>query len=54
MAEPFQVLKKIATEKSQQLDTRLIVYALRLLVYILQLRSAPLYEWVEIWYVGSL
>ena len=30
------------------------VYALRLFVYILRLRSAPLYEWVEIWYVGSL
>ena len=28
---------------------------LRLLVYRLQLRSAPLYEWVEIWYrVGQI
>ena len=31
-----------------------VVYALRLFVYRLRLRSAPLYEWVEICYVGSL
>ena len=31
-----------------------MVYPLRLFVYRLRLRSAPLYEWVEIWYVGSL
>ena len=30
------------------------VYPLRLFVCRLRLRSAPLYEWVEIWYVGSL
>ena len=49
MAEPFQLLKKkIATE------ALLIVYALRLFVYILRLRSVPSSEWVGIWYLGSL
>ena len=38
MAEPFQLLKKIATE------ALLIVYALRLFMYTLRLRLAPLYE----------
>ena len=32
----------------------LIVYALRLFVYILRLRSVPSSEWVGIWYLGSL
>ena len=32
----------------------LIVYALRLFVYILRLCSVPSSEWVEIWYLGSL
>ena len=44
----FSTFEKIATE------ALLIVYALRLFVYILRLRLAPLYEWVEILYVGSL
>ena len=47
----FQLWKKIATEAQLAL---LIVYALRLIVYRLRLRSAPLYELVEIWYVGFL
>ena len=51
MAEPFQLLKKSQPKHSYAL---LLVYALRLFVYRLRLRSAPLYEWVEIWYVGSL
>ena len=51
MAEPFQLLKKSQPKHSYAL---LIVYALRLFVYRLRLRSAPLYEWFEIWYVGSL
>ena len=48
MAEPFQLLKKIATE------AQLIVYALRLFVYISRLRSVLSSEWVGIWYLGSL
>ena len=51
MAEPFQLLKKSQPKHSYAL---LIVYALRLFVYRLRVRSAPLYEWVEIWYIGSL
>ena len=51
MAESFQLLKKSQPKQSYAL---LIVCALRLFVYRLRLRSAPLYEWVEIWYVGSL
>ena len=51
MAEPFQLLKKSQPKHSY---APLIVYALRLFVYRLRLRLAPLYEWVQIWYVGSL
>ena len=51
MAEPFKLLKKSQPKHSYAL---LILYALRLFVYRLRLRSAPLYEWVEIWYAGSL
>ena len=51
MADPFQLLKKSQPKHSYALP---IVYALRLFVYRLRLCSAPLYEWVEIWYVGSL
>ena len=51
MAEPFQLLKKSQPKHSYAL---LIVYALRLFVYRLRLRPDPLYEWVEICYVGSL
>ena len=51
MAESFQLLKKSQPKHSYAL---IIVYALRLFVYRLRLRSAPLYEWVEIRYVGSL
>ena len=40
----FSTFEKIATE------ALLIVYALRLFVYILRLRSVPSSEWVEIWY----
>ena len=51
MAKPFQLLKKSQPKHSY---APLIVYALRLFVYRLRLRLAPLYKWVEIWYVGSL
>ena len=47
----FSTLEKNTTEAQLRTVT---VYALRLFVYRLRLRSAPLYEWVEIWYVGSL
>ena len=44
----FSTFEKIATE------AQLIVYALRLFVYISRLRSVPSSEWVGIWYLGSL
>ena len=51
MAEPFQLLKKSQPKHSY---APLIVYSLRLFVYILLLRSVPSSEWVGIWYLGSL
>ena len=51
MAEPLQRLEKSQPKYSYVL---LIVYALRLFVYILRLRSVPSSEWAEIWYLGFL